>query len=245
MRYFIHLFFVCFGICSFCIAKESTSLIDNSSILSTLNQSNFYSQAGQDRFVYGLLYGILGKKDKGYYLEIGADDPVIINNTYFFEKNCQWKGVSIDISNEHEKKWPTVRKNPLLIEDALKSDYVSILKSFPHNIDYLSLDIDSCYDLVLERIPLKDYIFKVITIEHDAYKYGNLYKDREREILKSYGYLLICSDVKNSDCVFEDWWIHPSVFPSSVISQLISLNLQAKDYSQNIEGIFTLIKRGS
>ncbi len=41
------------------------------------------------------------------------------------------------------------RQNPLLIEDAMRSDYRQILKSFPKVIDYLSLDIDDSYDVVL------------------------------------------------------------------------------------------------
>src|SRR5271156_4992668 len=113
--------------------------------LSLTDTADYYSQAAQDRFVYMILYGLLGKQDQGYYLEIGAGDPINTNNSYFFEKELNWSGVSIDISKEHTKQWYAARNNLLLNEDATKSDYGTILQSFPKVIDYLSLDIDECY----------------------------------------------------------------------------------------------------
>lgn len=158
-----------------------------------------------------ILYTLIKKKDQGYYLEIGASDPVANNNSYFFEKNHDWKGISIEINREHLAPWARKRKNPLLIEDATESNYVSILQSFPRIIDYLSLDVDGNYDSVLVRIPLHNYIFKVITIEHDFYRFGDMYRKKERAILSSYGYYLLCPDVIYPGLgPFEDWLIHPS-----------------------------------
>jgi hypothetical protein len=200
-----------------------------------------YSQASQDRFVYLLLYELLDKQDDGYYLEIGAGHPIDGNNSYFFEKNLGWKGVSIDIDNASQKIWHSVRQNPLLIEDATQSDYKSILKSLPQVIDYLSLDIDGNYDTVLQKIPFNDHIFKVITIEHDFYRFGDRYRKNERMILESLGYHLLCPDVSlfhiGMECVFEDWWIHPSAFPADIFSMLTSLDLKAKNNEQLINTI--------
>jgi hypothetical protein len=202
-------------------------------------QMQSYSQASQDQFVHLLLYGLLDKQDDGYYLEIGAGHPLEINNSYFFEKNFGWKGTSIDISDGHKNIWYSTRHNDLLIEDATQSDYGSILKLFPQAIDYLSLDIDNHYDTVLQRIPFKDHIFKVITIEHDFYKFGDQYREKEREILTSLGYYLLCPDVtifsNGQYLVFEDWWIHPSAFPDDVFSKLKSLDLKAKSPDQIIK----------
>lgn len=197
-----------------------------------IKQKDFYSQASQDEFVYTILYDVLNKQDGGFYLDIGAGDPIHTNNTYFFEKNLKWKGASIDLN---ENQWSTVRKNPLLVQDATQSDYASILKSFPRVIDYLSLDVDSAYDVVLEKIPFDDYIFKVITIEHDFYRFGDLYRERERNILSAAGYYLLCPDVSHPACgSFEDWWVHPSAFPPSVFSKLTSLDLTEKDHQEII-----------
>ena len=198
-----------------------------------------YSQASQDRFVYLLLYQVLEKKDAGYYLEIGAGHPTITSNTYFFEKNFGWKGSSIDISSEHKNAWYTTRQNSLLIEDATQSDYRSILSPFPKIIDYLSLDIDSSYHILLQRIPFEDYVFKIITIEHDFYRFGEEFRAEERKILSALGYYLLCPDVSvffnGTNCVFEDWWVHSSVFPPDVFSILKSLDLNGKDHEQLIK----------
>jgi hypothetical protein len=205
-----------------------------------------YSQASQDRFVYLLLYQILDKQDAGYYLEIGAGPPAISNNTYFFEKKLGWNGSSIDISNEYKKAWYASRHNSLLIEDATQSDYRSILKPFPKVIDYLSIDIDSGYNILLKRIPFEDYIFKVITIEHDFYRFGDEFRAEERKILTALGYHLLCPDVSvffsGMNCVFEDWWVHSSVFPADVLATLKSLDLKAKDHEQLIKTLESYCK---
>jgi hypothetical protein len=201
----------------------------------------FHSQASQDEFVYTILYDLLGKKDTGYYLEIGAGEPIHINNTYVLEKKCGWKGLSIDISNDLMSRWYAVRRNFLLSKDATQLDYSFILEGFPRVIDYLSLDIDGYYDTVLKKVMDSNHIFKIITIEHDAYRYGDIYRSKEREILTALGYDLLCADVSSSGLTFEDWWIHPDFFPSHLFQQLKSLNLQGKDSMEIIQNIKMLI----
>lgn len=200
-----------------------------------IKQVSYNSQISQDEFVDLLLYNILDKKDHGFYLEIGAGEPVNINNTYYLEKKHGWTGVSIDITVGLDKLWYSFRKNPLLIEDATKANYVSILETFPQVIDYLTLDIDGYYDLVLQKIPLNDYIFKIITIEHDFYKYGDTFRERERKILSGLGYYLLCPDVSRIGFSYEDWWIHPSAFPASVFTKLSALDLKRKDHKKIIQ----------
>jgi hypothetical protein len=208
-----------------------------STSIQQIKQLKFHSQASQDEFVYTLLYPILGKHDAGYYLEIGAGEPTYFNNSNFFENSLDWTGVSIDILEKLVEPWNLTRRNPLLIEDATQADYASILQSFPQVIDYLSLDIDGYYDIVLKQIPFNDHIFKVITIEHDAYRYGDIFRKKERTILSSLGYLLLCPNVSFSGLTFEDWWIHPSAFPPSVLSEITALDLNAKDHKRLIQTI--------
>ncbi|MBI3508833.1 MAG: hypothetical protein HY069_04300 [Chlamydiia bacterium] len=203
----------------------------------SLISQEFHSQAYQDQFVHHLLYKLLNKQDEGHYLEIGAWQPIYINNTYVFEKDFGWKGVSIDISDAYVPDWKKNRQNMLLIQDATEVDYNALLLSFPCIIDYLSLDVDGNYDAVLRKIPLNTYKFKVITIEHDYYRYGDVYRSKEREILSSFGYCLICSDVSMGGDKFEDWWIHPDCFPAEIVMKLQDLNLHGKEYYQIIENL--------
>jgi hypothetical protein len=238
-------FFLKFGFVSFFISILLSDHCSASSIDSKYScKQEFYSQASQDHFVSFVLYNIVDKQDVGYYLEIGANHPIETNNTYFFEKNFGWRGVSIDISDSYWNIWYSTRKNSLLIEDATKSDYQSILKLFPPVIDYLSLDIDNDYDVVLQRIPFNDHVFKIITIEHDFYRFGDQFRKDERRILASLGYYLLCPDVSTDDTVFsfEDWWVHPSAFPSDVFSLITSLDLKAKKHYEIIALLGNLIQ---
>ncbi|QZA58544.1 FkbM family methyltransferase [Candidatus Rhabdochlamydia porcellionis] len=222
---------------------QASHSADSRTRLNLLDTVDYYSQASQDKFVYMILYGLLRKQDQGYYLEIGAGDPINNNNSYVFEKGFNWRGVSIDISKENTKQWYAKRNNLLLYEDATKSDYGTVLQSFPKAIDYLSLDIDGGYTDVLKKIPFKDYAFKVITIEHDFYLYGDTYRKEERQILESFGYYLLCSDVSITGFCFEDWWIHPSFFSSSELSTIKSLDLKAKDYTQIIQALQVALEK--
>ena len=221
-----------------------TILLSVTILGASLNASEevaFHSQARQDESVYTILYNLLGKQDAGYYLEIGAGEPIHINNTYVLEKNCGWQGLSIDISDDLMSRWYAVRSNTLLSKDATQLDYSSILERFPRVIDYLSLDVDGYYDTVLKMVMHSNHIFKIITIEHDAYRYGDIYRSKEREILTALGYYLLCPDVSNSGAAFEDWWIHPNFFPSGLLQQLKSLDLQGKDSMEIVQNIKMLI----
>lgn len=161
------------------------------------------SQSAQDL----LPLTLLNYKKNGIYLEIGCSDPEEINNTFILEKYFNWTGVSLEIDPKFRDVWNRKRCNPITIADALAYDY-SVLPCDDNSIiDYLSLDIDERYVDVLNRIPFDKYRFRVITIEHDAYKYGNVYRDGEREFLNRRGYQLLCANVRN----FEDWWVHPDL----------------------------------
>ena len=72
---------------------------------------------------------------------------------------------------------------------------------------------------ILKILPLKDYVFSSITIEHDAYVDENKRKPEQRKVLTEAGYHLLCSDVcfinpasPMPNMYFEDWWIHPKSF---------------------------------
>jgi FkbM family methyltransferase len=55
--------------------------------------SIFYSQCGQDSFVYNTFFK---NKTDGVFVDIGAHNGINLSNTYFFEKQCGWKGMCIE-----------------------------------------------------------------------------------------------------------------------------------------------------
>jgi len=189
----------------------------------------FNSDAKQDQFVAN----ILSFKRNGYYLDIGSCHSIMSNNTYYFQ-NLDWKGICVEIEGSYNNSYSNRIGCHYHNSDAIQLDYKSLFieYNFPTIIDYLSLDIDTLSLDVLDKLPLSEYRFRVITIEHDSYLYGDIYKTPQREILEKNGYLLICSDVfvqqsgfNQANCPFEDWWIDPSQFDPSLIAKIKSNNL--------------------
>lgn len=154
---------------------------------------NFYSQAGQDQFVHKLL-----PITNGTFWDIGCGG-LEISNTLALEQ-VGWRGLLMDNSPEAQKA-SVGRISRFILADATIYRFPE-----PERIDYLSLDIDAGTLSALMNLPLNKTRFSIITIEHDAYRFGDTLRAPMRKILKNFGYNLVCADVKNPD-PFEDWWV--------------------------------------
>ena len=180
------------------------------------NIENNWSQSMQDMFVLSMLDG----KKNGVYVEIGADQPRVISNTYLLENNFDWSGISFELDANKVAFFNTIRKNKCLCEDATLYDYKSIFeeRNYPKQIDYLQLDIDPAEGTLraLKALPLDDYRFSVITYETDVYSSGADIQDEQIEILESYGYQLVAKNVKCEGNPYEDWWIDPAIVSEEV-----------------------------
>lgn len=160
---------------------------------------NYYSQAGQDRFVHALLIDGLGIK-QGTFLDIGCAGLEWSNSRMLEELG--WTGWLIDCQQQAE------RRNPFICGDATRIDYSFL----PQEADYLSLDVDDCSLKALEQVLKSGTKFKVITIEHDAWRFGDTQRMPMREILRKAGYDLVCADVSCEDGFpFEDWHVSPEL----------------------------------
>jgi hypothetical protein len=174
-------------------------------------------RSAQEEFVLELL----DNKKEGYYVELGAFHSKNGSNTNRLENEFGWKGVSFEIKEDLRKEFNENRSNPCM-GDALDFNYISYFEenSFPKQIDYLQVDIDSGYQLNgrpdgnaytslhgLLAVPLNSYRFTVITFEHDANMYWRnaAMRDVQREILDSLGYSIV---VRTES---EDWWVDPEV----------------------------------
>ena len=186
----------------------------------------YYSQLGQDV----LVDRIMQQKVNGTYLDVGASYFDNMNNSYFFEKERLWRGVAVEIDDRYNNSYSTRKSGVHLNEDALKIDYKKQFQEceFPNSIDYLSLDVDTLSLDVLNILPFDEYNFKVITIEHDGYLYGDKYRKNQRDILTKHGYILLCSNVyveqsgfEGKECPFEDWWVDSKSFDKNIIKELM------------------------
>jgi hypothetical protein len=172
---------------------------------------NNYSQAMQDMFVLTMLDG----KKNGIYVEVGADQPKIISNTYLLETEFDWSGVSFELDDNKVVYFNSNRRNKCICADATTYDYKYLFeeRNYPKQIDYLQLDIDPAEGTLaaLKALPLDDYRFSVITYETDVYSSGADIQDEEIAILKDAGYQLVIKNIKNEGNPFEDWWIDPNI----------------------------------
>lgn len=189
-----------------------------------------FSQAFQDVFVLEML----NKKQKGYYVEIGSNDPVGNSNTYCLEKYYGWTGVSVEMDVMLAKKFNSKRKSVCLNTDATKFNYAEYFKekSLPTQIDYLQLDIEPANNTyaALNMLPLDEYRFSVITYEHDNYSYGAEYMHKSRALLSARGYKLIVPNVKFNGMDFEDWWVDPAVIPEESYGKyLTNISLECRE----------------
>lgn len=158
-----------------------------------------YSTSGQDRWVVERL----NKKRFGTFLEIGAQHPMANSNTFLLENLFGWLGFSLDREPSLYLEWCQAKRN-LCIADALELEWLGILPESDY--DYLSLDIDEDQLKFVEKFPWDRIRFKVMTVEHDSYRFGEERRDKIRDILLNNGYKIHTQDVTINGTKYEDWW---------------------------------------
>jgi len=179
----------------------------------TISGMKTYSHAGQDLLVVLMFNG----KRCGYYLEIGAQDPIKNSNTFLLESDYGWRGVSFELRKDFSTFFSYRRKNLCIQADAAAVNYLPLLKekNFPNQIDFLQVDIEPAEATLaaLKQLPHEHYRFSLIIFEHDCYQAGSAVKRESRLFLASKGYKIFAQDVQFRGLSFEDWWIDPRVFP--------------------------------
>jgi hypothetical protein len=179
-----------------------------------------FSQAGQDLFVLSLLDG---KRD-GVFLDLGCNQPILINNTYLLESVFGWTGLAIDIDPGFFDLF-VFRKCQTLTADCTKLDWDRVTEMLgTTSIDYLSLDLEPPEVTLecLKTIPFDRLEFSVITFEHDAYRSEDAVRTPAREIFEANGYARVCSNVRLHGLVFEDWYCDPTKVDPQRIDRLRS-----------------------
>jgi len=190
----------------------------------------FNGQALQDKFVCN----VLNYKTNGFFVEIGSHDYIKHNNTYYMEKQLNWKGIMIDIDNTCLPNWKIYRENSIhVINDATKIDYAKLFidNDVPKIIDYLQIDLDVCNRSTLDVLEKLDktifdnYNFSTITFEHDIYT-GNFYDTQElsRQIFSNRGYVLVFPNIScnylGKESVFEDWYVNPNTVNMDYVNKI-------------------------
>ena len=186
---------------------------------------NSYSQLNQDVFVDTVL-----QQDSGFFIDAGCSDGYELSNTLALEE-IGWTGLLIDIDKDLLEKCLKLRdKNSIVLKlDLSLVSLKDVLAAFdaPKIIDYMSIDIDDYSLAPLVGFPFEEYDIKVITFEHDAYRFGTQLKAPSRKFLKEKGFKLICKDVGMLQLVRclscncdthhaapqEDWYVNTNLVP--------------------------------
>jgi hypothetical protein len=191
----------------------------------------YLGQANQDKFVINILKG---KKD-GYFLEIGSNHPININNTYLLETQYNWKGIMIEYDSSYLNLYKLIRPNSIhVINDATKINYKDLFEknNVPLSIDYLQIDLEANNGSTIKTLEILDneifdtYKFATITFEHDIY-HTNFENTRlkSRNIFDKRGYIRVFSDINNQGInPYEDWYVHPDLVDMNYVNQFIKIN---------------------
>jgi len=120
-----------------------------------------YSQYGQDIYILERI------GCNGIYVEVGANHPVRLNNSYLLEKNG-WIGLSIDPLNKYSEEWAVKRNQPFM-NNAIGS--IGGVKTFVEfNGDEAWFDMMSGFEEFIRDEDLitfesKKYEVKVVTLD--------------------------------------------------------------------------------
>jgi len=199
----------------------------------------YLGQAEQDKFVLS----VLKNKTNGFFVEIGSNHPININNTYLLENKYNWKGIMVEYNDSFLSSYKTLRPNSYhIINDATKVDYAEFFQtnSVPQSIDYLQIDLEANNGSTLQVLQLFDttifnnYKFATVTFEHDIY-HTNFANTREesRKIFDKRGYIRVFADIHNIEpqYVYEDWYVHPDLIDMEYVKHLMTTN--SKNYVNN------------
>jgi hypothetical protein len=189
----------------------------------------FYSDAKQDCFVANML----NFKQTGFFLDIGSAHARKNNNTFHFDQ-IGWSGICVEWDKRWVDSYKERKSTRLINKDALRVDYRDLFNAYsvPLQIDYISLDVDEFSTTILQKLPLDKWSTKILTIEHDYYRFGDKWQAQQRDILTGLGYHLICADVfveqpdfTQEKASFEDWWISPKWFDTSLVQKIESSHI--------------------
>lgn len=170
------------------------------------------------------------KRDE-FFVDIGASYYQQWNNSYFFEKERNYRGIAVEMNSDFAAPWAEHRPNTKMYnEDATLVDYAKVLEenNAPDVIDFLSIDIDpntATWEALMKVMDTK-YTFGVIAFEVD---YGGDLNNKERfsvrdpsrSYLVARGYVLAIEVFANGGAYHvDDIWVHKSIYDYSIEKSL-------------------------
>lgn len=167
-----------------------------------MSEFQSYSQAGQDRFVWEML-----GPGFGTFLDVGANHPTERSNTYALER-MGWTGTLVEADPNCVQLLRQQRNARVIEADATQLDWSGVMDA-GWRINYLSLDVDEASLTTLRNVLESGLLFDVMTVEHDAYRFGPERRNEMLRMIWEHGYHVLCPDVCDQGMAFEAWAVNP------------------------------------
>jgi FkbM family methyltransferase len=165
----------------------------------TLGVDEFKSQYGQDILVDRLLK----QKREGFFLELGAYDPVHLSNTYFLEKNRGWRGLLVEAQPDRKQLLERHRSNSIVESHAISDEEKEISFTVADAISgiddtMLPQHMERVSDLQSSSIRLKTVTLQSLLDKHRIQKIDYFSLDvegAELQVLRSIDFSKVRIDV--------------------------------------------------
>tara|TARA_B110000503_G_scaffold63243_1_gene99945 strand:+ start:112 stop:828 length:717 start_codon:yes stop_codon:yes gene_type:complete len=90
-------------------------------------QDKYYSFSGVDIVLKKIFY----QQEKGFYIDVGCQNPIKNNNTYLLYKKG-WEGINIDLDEDNINLFNSARPNDINFNKAVSSDVKEVELYFYH-----------------------------------------------------------------------------------------------------------------
>lgn len=131
----------------------------------------YFAQGGEDAILYSIFRKKLNRKEKGFFVDVGAYHPYKHSNTYFFYING-WTGINIDASPGSMKLFNKVRNKDTNLEIGVGEKkgtltfYVVGEKSTMNSFSKENLVANGMYQYVKKEVPVKVDTLENILDDH-------------------------------------------------------------------------------
>lgn len=178
-------------------------------------------------------------KRHGTFLDIGCSTPEHCSNVVTLIGQG-WTGLGFDLKHNLKEAWKAYDKNITVAQVDVIGGIGRIneaLVSMPAVIDYLNIDVDGypC-QYAIENLDHTNHVFRCITIEHDAYRFGNEFRDAQRKCLLDKGYEIAVTTAA------EDWYVHSVDVSEDALMVLAEIPEHHMITDANVHDIRTFLK---
>lgn len=126
-----------------------------------------YSQGGEDL----ILAKLFNYKKTGFFIDVGANDPIILNNTYLFYK-LGWSGLNFEPIPELAEKFKRKRSRDIVITKAIsnfvgEADFAAGINQYHVNSSLLNVNLPKQHTIKVPVEKLENILdeFKIKEID--------------------------------------------------------------------------------